>query len=157
MISFDQDSYHQRVRQIQTQVDNASTSGTREVAGARKLDLWQEVVGGRTRGRCYGTADLSSNFRRGISSLIQVSQEHPSRSGGFEAEEVVVLREATTRAQEKAARAEEKAARAEERAARVEARYDDLEGRLRAMMERMTALEHQSGSASCSESASIAS
>lgn len=131
-----QDTYRQRLTHMQTQVDEVSSSGTQEVDGAKKLEMWQKIVGGKSRGLCYGTADLSSNLQRGISSLTQES---------FESEEVVALRNVATRA-------EEKATRAEKRAARAEARYDDLESRFQAMMERMTermtTLERQSGGAS---------
>lgn len=150
MFSFDQDSYHQRLSQIQMQVDEASMSETQEVDGVRKLDLWKEVAGGKTRGRRYGTVDLASNIRRGISSLTQESQVPSGHRGKSESEEVVALREAIARAEEKATKVEERATRAEARAAIAKACYDDSEGQFRTMMERITALEPQSGGATAS-------
>lgn len=131
------EEYRERLIQIQTQVNDASTDGMQEVDGARKLQLWQDVVGGRTRGRCYGTADMSLNVRRGMSSLTQESHVSSSHGNGFETEEVVALREEATRAREEAAKAREEAALAREQTVNLEAQFH-------AMMERMAALERNS-------------
>lgn len=123
------DSYRNRLSQIVS-----STNGGQEVDETTKLELWKEIAGGQTRGRCYGTADFSLNIRRGISSLTQESPTPPSCNSRFEGNE--------------------RAARAEERAARAEACYDNLEDQVRTMMQHMAALERQSGSASCGASQS---
>ncbi|KAK8470354.1 hypothetical protein PHAVU_004G119050 [Phaseolus vulgaris] len=48
---------------------------------ATKLQTWKEVVGGKSRGRVYGTTDLAANIRQGVSSLTQASAPDTSQSG----------------------------------------------------------------------------
>ncbi|KAJ1404390.1 putative transposase, Ptta/En/Spm, plant, partial [Sesbania bispinosa] len=56
--------YQSRMQDVQSQVDEVSPSGPQQVDGATKLGLWVEVAGGKSRGRCYGTADMSSHIQR---------------------------------------------------------------------------------------------
>jgi len=50
---------------------NSSEGSTSNIQSATKLQCWKDVVGGKSRGRCYGTADLSANIRHGVSSMTQ--------------------------------------------------------------------------------------
>ena len=45
-----------------------------------KLQTWKEVVGGKSRGRVYGTTDMAANFRQGVSSLTQAFASDTSQS-----------------------------------------------------------------------------
>ena len=122
------------MRRVQSQIDEASPDGEQEVDGATKLDLWREVAGGKSRGRCYGTADLSSNIRLGVSSLTQESRA-PSDFGtpDYAAENDVLRRQLVD----------------------LSTKYSTLEGVVQEMAARMRALE-QNQSAAASTSASQA-
>ncbi|XP_058735947.1 uncharacterized protein LOC131608020 [Vicia villosa] len=90
-------------------VTQATQSGA-DVDGSTRIQMWKEVAGGKTRGRCYGSAQLARNVRYGVSFLTQVSITNPNREADNQAIE--------------AARAE--AAAACEEAARANARTDEL-------------------------------
>ena len=81
-----------------------------EVEGSTRIQIWKEVAGGKTRGRCYGTGQLARNIRYGVNFLTQVSITNPHREADNQAIE--------------AARAEAGAAR--EEAAWANARTDEL-------------------------------
>ena len=121
-------------------------SEAQDVDGASKLQLWKEVAGGKTRGRCYGTADLSSNIRLGVSSLTRESRapvglaDDPQHSDDTEA-----LRHEVVQANQRAAQANKSAEEANQRSAR-------LEHTLQTVLERMAVLERQSGVGSTSAS-----
>ncbi|AES99974.1 hypothetical protein MTR_5g086820 [Medicago truncatula] len=57
-------------------IDETTRDGVQEADGGTKLGLWTESAGGRTRGRVYGTTDLSVNLWRGCTSFTQKSQDH---------------------------------------------------------------------------------
>jgi len=45
-------------------IQSESSSGESvQIDVATKLQAWKEVVGGKRRGRVYGTANLAANFR----------------------------------------------------------------------------------------------
>jgi len=50
-----------------------STPGISPIYAKIKLQCWKDVVGGKSRGRVYGTGDLATNFCHGASSLTQPS------------------------------------------------------------------------------------
>ena len=83
-----------------------------------------------TRGRCYGTTDLSANVRHHAPTLTQESSAPSQSSQSAASAETRAAREETARAREDAARAEERAARAEEQAARANKQLDDILARL---------------------------
>ena len=56
----------QRVRDKESDSFAESTMTTR-------IECWKDVVGGKSRGRVYGTADLAANIHDGVSSLTQPS------------------------------------------------------------------------------------
>ena len=128
-------------------------SEAQDVDGASKLQLWKEVAGGKTRGRCYGTADLSSNIRLGVSSLTRESRapvglaDDPQHSDDTEAlrHEAITARQEAVQANQRAAQANKSAEEANQRSAR-------LEHTLQTVLERMAVLERQSGVGSTSAS-----
>ncbi|XP_058751639.1 uncharacterized protein LOC131645254 [Vicia villosa] len=87
-----------------------ATQNGNDVDGSTRIQMWKDVAGGKTRGRCYGVAQLAHNVRYGVSFLTQVSITNPNREADNQAIE--------------AARAEAAAAR--EEAARANARTDEL-------------------------------
>lgn len=135
-----QDCYHQRLSEIQTQDGETSNNGAQEVDGGRKMYLWQDCAGGRSRGRVYGTADLSANIRRGATSLTQASQA-PSCMNGLSLE---AEREARLQAEQVANRAEERAINAEKVAKEAQENMQTMQATLIQFNERMQALERQS-------------
>ena len=110
---FLQDAYQARLEEVTSQA--ASTPGSQAPDVAQKMQLWREVSGGVSRGRCYGTADLSANVRENAPTLTQHSSapNQSSRSAPSSADA------RAARAEQEAARAREDAARAEDRAARA--------------------------------------
>jgi len=54
------------VEEIESDGFVGSTTSTR-------LQCWKEVVGGKSRGRVYGTGDLGANIQPGVTSLTQPS------------------------------------------------------------------------------------
>ncbi|MCH86811.1 hypothetical protein A2U01_0007671, partial [Trifolium medium] len=75
-------AYKKKLTTAQTQIGETGGDGVQQVDGGTKLKLWRELAGGRTRGRVYGTADLSTNLRRGCTSFTQQSgNPHGSMSG----------------------------------------------------------------------------
>ncbi|XP_024638965.1 uncharacterized protein [Medicago truncatula] len=100
------ESFKKKVSTVQAQIDETTGDGVQEVDGGTKLRLWTESAGGRTRGRVYGTADLSVNLRRGCTSFTQKSRDH---HGSMYEMSLEAERAARVRAEEKAAIAEKKA------------------------------------------------
>ncbi|XP_027186919.1 uncharacterized protein [Cicer arietinum] len=72
-------TFKKKLEEVQTQIGETSEESGKEVDGGTILKLWTESAGGRTRGRVYGTGDLSINVRQGCVSLTQHSQ-NPSNS-----------------------------------------------------------------------------
>ena len=126
---FLQDAYQARLEEVTSQA--ASTSGSQPPDVAHKIQLWREVSGGVTRGRCYGTADLSANVRDNAPTLTQQSSA-PSQSSRYAApdQEAARAREEVAKAREEAARAREDAARAREESARVSQQLQEIHTRL---------------------------
>jgi hypothetical protein len=60
-----QDDYHKRLTEM-TQTDSGGTGDTQVVDGSKKIQLWKDAAGGKSRGRCYGTGHLVVNLRHGI-------------------------------------------------------------------------------------------
>ena len=128
---FLQDAYQARLEEVTSQAE--STPGSQAPDVAQKMQLWREVSGGVSRGRCYGTADLSVNIRENAPTLTQHSSapSQSSRSAASSADACAARAEQeAVRAREDAARAEERAARAEQQAARANQRLDEILARL---------------------------
>ena len=136
---FLQDAYQARLEEVTSQA--ASTSGSQPPDVAQKIQLWREVSGGVTRGRCYGTADLSANVREHAPTLTQQSSA-PAQSSQSGASD-----QRAARAEERAARAEQEAARAREEA--VKAREDTarVSQQLHEILARLTRVEQAPPSA----------
>ena len=66
------------MKALQSDKIEGSTSISQPINPTTKLQCWKDVVGGKSGGRCYGTADLASNIRHGVSSLTQPSILAPS-------------------------------------------------------------------------------
>lgn len=60
------------MEEVQTQIGETSEQSGKEVDGGTILKLWTESAGGRTRGRVYGTGDLSINVHRGVYRLHNI-------------------------------------------------------------------------------------
>jgi len=56
---------------MQSKSSKVSTSGISFIDATIKFQCWKEVVGGKSRGRFYGTMDLATNFLHGASSLTR--------------------------------------------------------------------------------------
>ncbi|WVZ21389.1 hypothetical protein V8G54_008711 [Vigna mungo] len=67
------ETYHERLRVIQAESFERSTSDPKQISAVIKIQCWKDVVGGKSKGRVYGTADLAANIRHGVSSLTQPS------------------------------------------------------------------------------------
>ncbi|QCE11808.1 hypothetical protein DEO72_LG10g3045 [Vigna unguiculata] len=79
-------------------------SCTRTTTTTTKIQCWKDVVGGKTRGRVYGTRDMAANIHHGVSSLTQPSTLactiHP-RPEQFETERLLEeVKQVTIRADE---------------------------------------------------------
>ncbi|XP_045802058.1 uncharacterized protein LOC123895641 isoform X1 [Trifolium pratense] len=135
--------YQDRLKEVQTQIGEASQNGTPEVDGATKIELWKEAAGGKSRGRCYGTAHFALNLQRGVTSLTQESREPYSGTCDH-----AMHLEAIDAARKEAVAARQEAATARQEAAEVKQQYQLLEEQLRKVMKRMKALERQSAGAS---------
>ncbi|GAU12956.1 hypothetical protein TSUD_97670 [Trifolium subterraneum] len=46
-----------------TQTDGGATGDTQEVDGSQRIQIWKDVSGGKSQGRCYGTGHLAVNLR----------------------------------------------------------------------------------------------
>ena len=66
---------------LQANSSQDSNTDVHQLDPATKLQTWKEAVGGKSRGRVYGTADLAANLRKGVSSLTQASASGTSQSG----------------------------------------------------------------------------
>ncbi|CAL5212724.1 unnamed protein product [Lathyrus oleraceus] len=138
--------YHDRLKEVQKQIGEASQNGEQVVDEATKLELWKEVAGGKTRGS-YGTADFASNLGCGVTSLTQESRE-PYSGRCDHAMHI----EAIDAARQEAATALQEAAAARQEAADAKQRYQLLEEQFLKVVKSMKALERQSASASTSAS-----
>lgn len=127
---FLQDAYQARLEKVTSQA--ASTSGSQQPDVAHKIQLWREVSGGVTRGRCYGIADLSANVRQHAPTLTQASSapSQGSRSGASADTRAARAEQEAVRAWEAAARAEQEAAKARQDAARVSQQLEAILARL---------------------------
>ncbi|XP_027904285.1 uncharacterized protein LOC114164025 isoform X2 [Vigna unguiculata] len=67
------ETYHERLRVIQAESFERSTSDPKQISAVIKIQCWKDVAGGKSKGRVYGTADLAANIRHGVSSLTQPS------------------------------------------------------------------------------------
>ena len=47
--------------------------------GSIRIQFWKEAIGGKTRGRFYGTAQLAHNISYGVSFLTHMSITNPNR------------------------------------------------------------------------------
>ncbi|WJX51005.1 hypothetical protein P8452_37241 [Trifolium repens] len=135
--------YHDRLKEVQTKIGEASQNGTPEVDGATKIELWKEAAGGKSKGRCYGTADFALNLQRGATSLTQESREPYSGTCDH-----AMHLEAIDAARKEAVAARQEAATARQEAAEAKQQYQLLEEQLHKVMKRMKALERQSVGAS---------
>ncbi|WJX52560.1 hypothetical protein P8452_38659 [Trifolium repens] len=134
--------YQQRMTQA-TQTDDGVTSVTQEVDGSEKIQIWKDVSGGKSRGRCYGVGHLAPNLRYGVTHLTDEADAHHIR---VENQKIEAARAeaARARADAEAAKADATAARAD--AAAANANYKSLETKFEEFQRRMMALE----SGSCS-------
>ncbi|KAK2458192.1 hypothetical protein QL285_005381 [Trifolium repens] len=134
--------YQVRMTQA-TQTDDGATSVTQEVDGSARIEIWKDVSGGKSRGRCYGVGHLAPNLRHGVTHLTDEADAHHIR---VENQKIEAARAeaARARAAAEAAKADAAAARAE--AAAANANYKSLETKLEEFQRRMMALE----SGSCS-------
>ncbi|KAK2445751.1 hypothetical protein QL285_016645 [Trifolium repens] len=134
--------YQVRMTQA-TQTDDGATSVTQEVDGSTRIEIWKDVSGGKSRGRCYGVGHLAPNLRHGVTHLTDEADAHHIR---IENQKIEAARAeaARARADAEAAKADAAAARAE--AAAANANYKSLETKLEEFQRRMMALE----SGSCS-------
>lgn len=154
----EQDSFQKKLKIAQAKINETTEDGMQEVDGGTKLQLWLESAGGRTRGRVYGTADLSVNLRRGCTSFTQQSQNDNGSMFGLSLE---AERAARVKAEQKAARAEQKADNAlaqsqvaiEQNKVAMEQNKkleNDLANLYKIVMEQRAAMEHLSANGSCS-------
>ncbi|XP_050896801.1 uncharacterized protein LOC127103594 isoform X3 [Lathyrus oleraceus] len=137
--------YQDRLKEVETQIGEASQNVTQKVDGATKLELWKEVAGGKSRGRCYGTADFAINLRHGATSLTQESREPYSGRCDH-----AMHLEAIDAARKEAAAARQEASTARQEAAEAKQHFLLLEEQLLKVMNRMKTLERKSAGASIS-------
>ncbi|WJX72913.1 hypothetical protein P8452_56748 [Trifolium repens] len=134
--------YQVRMTQA-TQTDDGATSVTQEVDGSKRIEIWKDVSGGKSRGGCYGVGHLAPNLRHGVTHLTYEADAHHIR---VENQKIEAARAeaARARADAEAAKADAAAARAE--AAAANANFKSLETKLEEFQRRMMAFE----SGSCS-------
>ena len=76
-----QTRYEERIRDIESQPDEASPSGTRVADNATKNSAWVDSAGGKERGRVYACGALAGQVRSGATSFYtQESMCGPSTS-----------------------------------------------------------------------------
>lgn len=126
-----QDLFQARLEEASSQSE--STPGTQAPDNSQMNKIWREVAGGVSRGRVYGTADLSANVRHHSATLTQESATPSSSRPGpsdqaFASllEEHAKSRAEAAMANERARLAEESAAKAREDAARANQRMDEF-------------------------------
>jgi hypothetical protein len=73
-----QNDYQKRMTEA-TQTDDGVTSVTQEVDGSEKIQIWKDVSGGKSRGRCYGVGHLAPNLRYGVTHLTDEADAHHIR------------------------------------------------------------------------------
>jgi len=61
------------LRGIQSESLSGSNTDAPQLDATNKLQAWNEVARGKSRGRVYGTTALAVNYRQGESSLTQSS------------------------------------------------------------------------------------
>nr|KYP47734.1 hypothetical protein KK1_030616 [Cajanus cajan] len=125
------EKYHERLRVIQLEGAEGSNSQL-PVNGVKKIQCWKEAAGGKSRGRCYGTGDLASNIRQGVSSLTQVSLFVQATSHTHHhSAETEALRQEVQHATERADAATARADAATARADAVNEKYAKLEEQMK--------------------------
>ncbi|VFQ84403.1 unnamed protein product [Cuscuta campestris] len=67
-------TYQKKLKEI-AESEDGSTNGTSDIKSRKKLAIWQETVGGKSKGKVYGTAELSSNFTREGATIFYTTQE----------------------------------------------------------------------------------
>jgi hypothetical protein len=78
-----------------TQTDDGATSVTQEVDGSKRIEIWKDVSGGKSRGRCYGVGHLAPNLRHGVTHLTDEADAHHIR---IENQKIEVARAEAARA-----------------------------------------------------------
>ena len=101
-----------------TQTDN-------NVDGSERLQIWKEAVGGKSRGRCYGTARLAVNIQYGVSYLTQVTVSNHNREA--ESQAIEAARAEASIAREEAALANERADRAMTETAELKRQFQEFQ------------------------------
>ncbi|KAL5076671.1 hypothetical protein RYX36_015655, partial [Vicia faba] len=56
-----------------------ATQNDNNVDGSKKQQLWKKAVGGKSQGRCYGTARMAVNIQYGVSYMTQVTISNSNR------------------------------------------------------------------------------
>ena len=128
------------MKALQSDNSEGSSSNCQPINPTTKLQCWKDVAGGKSRGQCYGTADLASNIRHGVSSLTQPSIFAPS-SDYFSLNEqlhqqVMQANEKADQATQRADQATQIAAQANQKCAMLEDKIKFMEQKLIMMMER---------------------
>ncbi|RZB42742.1 hypothetical protein D0Y65_053357 [Glycine soja] len=127
------EKYHERLRVAQSQNAKGSTDDT----GAMKLQCWKDAAGGKTRGRCYGTEDLASNIRRGVSCLTQETLLDPHTSHAHQhSAEAKALRQQVQQAIERADVATTGLVEANQRYALLEEQMQLMQEQLQMVLDR---------------------
>ena len=122
------------------QDDKSERSTTNTLDAATKLQAWKEVVGGKSRGRVYGIADLATNVLQGASSLSPPCFLPPHH--------IIILPE-NDRFHAKVQNLEEAAMKATQDAQRANKRASYLEHTLKMMQDQLAMMmEQQHASAS---------
>ncbi|CAI8610735.1 unnamed protein product [Vicia faba] len=78
-----------------------ATQNGNNVDGSEKLKLCKEAVGGKSRGRCYGTVRMAVNIHYGVSYLTQVTISNSNKEE--ESQAIEMARAEASRAREEAA------------------------------------------------------
>lgn len=63
-----------------------------------RIQFWKETVGDKTRGRCYGVAQLEENIIYEVIYLTHVSITNPNRETDSQAIEAVITEDVVARA-----------------------------------------------------------
>ncbi|XP_073221771.1 uncharacterized protein [Cicer arietinum] len=143
-------TFKKKLEEVQTQIGETSEESGKEVDGGTILKLWTESAGGCTRGRVYGTGDLSINVRQGCVSLTQHSQNPSNSMTGMslEAEKAARIR-AEQIAQDALAQAQVATKVAEEARERTKKLENDFDALKQFFGDKIDALHRQSAGGSC--------
>ncbi|TKY68115.1 hypothetical protein E2542_SST04348 [Spatholobus suberectus] len=141
---------HVLVEEAQSQDLEESTTNPQEIQGTTKLQYWKETVGGKTKGWCYGTGDLASNIRPGVSFLTQECRFAPTTSQAHQySVETEALRQQVQRANEQAAAANARVDEVTIGLHEANQKYTQLEEKMRLMQDQLQMLfDRQSGGSS---------